>query len=752
MFTNIEKGNIMRRFTGFFFGIFAMFMVLSIAKMDAHASEIIEDPEQVEAEYSDEDVYYMGSSWQNQESSQTETDVTGNSALFSYESAARSSSATCRAGVDISKHQGDVNFARMKAAGVEFVIIRAGYRSESTGAVCKDPKFDTYMQGALKAGLKVGVYFYTQAISEAEAQEEALAVLGWASKYNLSLPIFTDYEWSSSSARLCAAGLSKDTATSVIRAFMSTINSYGYSAGVYSNDYRLANSFNASQLAIEGYIIWAASYGSNNGTANRTPKYYGGVYDLWQYSSKGSGSSYGASSTYIDLDYWYDGGSFSNMNYSYVFDADFYAATYPDLTSAGLTTDGELFRHYVTCGLSEGRAGSPIFCIQDYKNYNSDLVAAFGDNIASYIAHFQVSGMTEGRRSISSFSVQSYKNLYSDLRELYGNNLKNYYLHYLYYGYSEGRTAIGHENEIINATTKYQGVDYSAVYDFNYYSNKYPDLVSSFGTDDGLYIQHFVECGMNEGRQAKSSFNVFSYLLKYSDLRRAFGTDLKNYYLHYVTNGKSEGRAGTGCTTMTGATTVYNGVDYSAVYDYNYYISKYADLKKAFYYDDYTALQHFVSCGMSEGRQAKSTFEVQSYLLQYSDLRRAFGTDLKSYYLHYLANGKSEGRAGTGCATMTGATTVYNGVDYSAVYDYNYYVNKYSDLKRAFAYDDAAALAHFVNCGMSEGRQASDSFNVYTYKNNYTDLQNAYGNNLKSYYLHYVSNGKSEGRNAVTAI
>ena len=98
---------------------------------------------------------------------------------------------------------------------------------------------------------------------------------------------------------------------------------------------------------------------------------------------------------------------------------------------------------------------------------------------------------------------------------------------------------------------------------------------------------------------------------------------------------------------------------------------------------------------------------------------------------------------------MQNYATVYNGIDYSLVYDYNYYVNKYSDVKKAYGIDDTAVLKHFVVHGMSEGRQASAKFNVKKYKNNYKDLRKAYGNNFKSYYEHYIKFGHTEGRKAI---
>ncbi|MCR5143841.1 MAG: hypothetical protein K6B67_00870 [Lachnospiraceae bacterium] len=193
---------------------------------------------------------------------------------------------------------------------------------------------------------------------------------------------------------------------------------------------------------------------------------------------------------------------------------------------------------------------------------------------------------------------------------------------------------------------------------------------------------------------------------------------------------------------------IYGGVDYSAVYNYNYYISKYGDLQKAFGTNKQAALEHFVKYGMSEGRQAKSSFNVQSYKNRYADLRNAYGNNLKEYYLHYINYGKNEGRITTGYEDrVVGATTVYNGANYSAVYDYDYYVQNNRDVYNAYGTDDIATLSHFVNYGMNEGRQAKSSFNVQSYKNRYADLRNAYGDNTKLYYLHYINFGKNEGRN-----
>lgn len=394
---------------------------------------------------------------------------------------------------------------------------------------------------------------------------------------------------------------------------------------------------------------------------------------------------------------------------------------------------------------------SAVFDATYYADRYPDLKTAFGNDDSALLQHFIQYGMAEGRQGNSQFDVYSYKNLYPDLRAAFGNNLKSYYMHYISSGKSEGRKATG-VNTLQKPITTYNGIDYSAVYDYNYYLKKHSDLAKIYTNDDIGLLAHFVNCGMSEGRQAKDSFDVFSYRNQYQDLRVAFGNNLKSYYMHYISNGKAEGRKATGVKSIQNPITTYNGVDYSAVYDYNFYIKKYSDLARIYTNDEVGLLAHFVNCGMAEGRQAKADFDVFSYRNQYQDLRLAFGKDLKSYYFHYMNSGKKERRTAAGVKVLQNPVTIYNGTDYSAVYDYNYYNSKYSDLKSAFKGDDIDLLAHFVNNGMKEGRQASKKFNVQIYKNNYMDLQQAFGNDLKPYYMHYIQNGKAEGRNAESQI
>ncbi len=177
-------------------------------------------------------------------------------------------------GIDVSKWNGNINWTAVKNSGVSYVIIRCGYRGSTTGALIEDPKFKSNIQGATKAGLKVGIYFFTQAVNEVEAVEEASMTIGLIRNYKISYPVFLDVE--SSGGR--ADGLDSGTRTNVIKAYCETIRNSGYTAGVYANKTWLNQKMNAG--ALNSYKIWLAQY-------NTAPTYAGKI-DLWQYTSKGS--------------------------------------------------------------------------------------------------------------------------------------------------------------------------------------------------------------------------------------------------------------------------------------------------------------------------------------------------------------------------------------------------------------------------------------------------------------------------------
>lgn len=174
-------------------------------------------------------------------------------------------------GIDVSKWQGNIDWAQASKA-ISFAIIRCGFRGTS-GRIAADPYFDKNIVNAKANGVKVGVYFYSRATNEVQAVEEASLAVSMAKKYGISLPIYIDMEDE------CQLGLTTEQRMAVIRAFCTTVQNSGFSAGVYANKNWLTNYLKTDTLP--GNIsIWCAQY--------NTKCTYTGRYDIWQYSSKGS--------------------------------------------------------------------------------------------------------------------------------------------------------------------------------------------------------------------------------------------------------------------------------------------------------------------------------------------------------------------------------------------------------------------------------------------------------------------------------
>lgn len=558
-------------------------------------------------------------------------------------------SRTARKGIDVSKWQGEIDWNKAKNQGVEFAIIRVGARDAFSGEIGYDTYYEKNIEGAIAAGIRVGVYIFSQAITEEEAIEEAEYLLARIYKYNITLPLVLDYEYRSTSSgldgRLYHANLSKDKATNICLAFCNRVRQAGYTPMVYANKSMLMNQLNYTTLE-QNARIWLAHY--------TTSTNYIGKYDFWQYSSTGDGYAHGMSSQYLDMDWWYDDGTIYGQDYSPVFDATYYANRY------------------------------------------ADIKAVYGDDAAGMLQHFITSGMKEGRQGCATFNVQSYKNAYKDLRNAFGNDWKSYYFHYMNNGIREGRVGTGYETTLVGGTTVYNGIDYSAVYDANYYVNKYQDLKDAFGYDEESLLAHFVNFGMREGRQAKESFEVYSYKGRYMDLQNAFGNDLPSYYLHYIYNGKAEKRDATYQPGKYTVTFVCNGE------------------------------------------------VLSSYLVDYG--RGVTNPSIGRNGITEVSFDKSFDCITSNLTVNVDWNYVYNGLDYSDVFDERYYLNKYADLKNAFGNDGKSAFEHFILFGMKEGRQASSKFNLSVYRENNLDLQNAFADDNASYFVHYLVFGKNENR------
>ena len=393
--------------------------------------------------------------------------------------------------------------------------------------------------------------------------------------------------------------------------------------------------------------------------------------------------------------------------YAPVFDAKYYLATNPDLKAAFGDDEQKALAHFVEYGMGEGRQGSAEFNVYSYRARYADLDAAFGDNLASYYMHYINAGKAEGRDGTleKTYTVVFKKN---------GEVVKTETV-------KEGGTATapaeietengfkGWDKDFTNVTSdievnaiyeekpKYDASYYAPVFDAEYYLTANPDIKAAFGDDEEQALIHFVEYGMREGRQGSAEFNVNAYRARYADLSNAYGDDLVSYYMHYINTGKSEGRNGTLQKT------------YTVVFKKNGKTVKTETVK--------------------EGESATAPAEIES-----ESGFKGWDKDFTNVTSDMEVNAVYD-------------SLVYNGVDYSSVFDGKYYLGLYADLKAVFGEDENSAFMHFVNYGINEGRQGSAEFNVNAYRVRYADLNAAYGDDLKSYYLHYILYGKAEGRN-----
>lgn len=197
-------------------------------------------------------------------------------------------------GIDVSYYQQDIDWEQVKAAGIKYAIVRVGFRGYGNGALVLDENFHSYVQGAQAAGIKVGAYFFTQAINTAEAEQEARLVLDNVKNYDLEMPIYydienIDYDY----GRLDNAGLSYSQKTALCETFCETIEKAGYKAGVYANKWWLTSLIDGEKLGNK-YSIWNAEYG--------TKMTYTGPAEMWQYT--GNGTVKGVN-TVVDMNVFY---------------------------------------------------------------------------------------------------------------------------------------------------------------------------------------------------------------------------------------------------------------------------------------------------------------------------------------------------------------------------------------------------------------------------------------------------------------
>jgi len=198
-------------------------------------------------------------------------------------------------GIDVSRWQGNIDWAQVKADGVDFAMIKMGGRDCGDGSLYLDSCFEKNIQGALANGVQVGIYFFSQAVNEQEALDEASFVIETIRKYKITYPVAFDWE-SAAGYRVANAGLSKDSLTRIVSVFCDTVASYGYTPMSYfcRNDWY--NSVNGADLSGK-YKSWLAVYWGEyyndpnarnwyNASSGELPN-FNYSFQMWQYTSRG---------------------------------------------------------------------------------------------------------------------------------------------------------------------------------------------------------------------------------------------------------------------------------------------------------------------------------------------------------------------------------------------------------------------------------------------------------------------------------
>ena len=202
-------------------------------------------------------------------------------------------------GIDVSEHNGEIDWEKVKETQ-DFTFIRVGYRGYGNGEIYEDKYAADNLKNANKAKIPVGVYFYTQAVTAKEAEDEADFVYDIIKKYNIDLPVMIDFEYPIDSdgnavGRLVESDNDLNKNAEIINSFVEKLEKKGYTAGVYASSSVLHNKISMKKLK-KSAVAWVADYNDK--------VTYDVDYTIWQYSETGSVD--GVSSKYVDLNYWYE--------------------------------------------------------------------------------------------------------------------------------------------------------------------------------------------------------------------------------------------------------------------------------------------------------------------------------------------------------------------------------------------------------------------------------------------------------------
>lgn len=336
-------------------------------------------------------------------------------------------------GIDVSYHNGTINWKKVKNDGVDFAFIRVGYRGYENGKLAMDSKAIENMKNANAAGVPIGVYFFSQAISKTEAYAEADYIISKIAGYQIDLPVVFDFEYVAVGVgRLYKAHLSKSKATDVCNAFCDRVRTRGYTPMVYASKSMYEDKTYAADIS-QTSPIWVAHY--TKGTTN-----YAGEYEYWQYTS--SGTVDGIKDHYVDFNLRYLNslriGERTPNSISLNWDAFEDATSYDVYRKSGngsyqLLKNQVLGTSFTDTGLTQGTSYS-------YKIYAKGKCIGFNTGITTLksvsvklsgkgTAFDKVSLKWSKAAGVNAYSVQRYdsaKKTYTTIKTLSGNSSVSY--------------------------------------------------------------------------------------------------------------------------------------------------------------------------------------------------------------------------------------------------------------------------------------------------------------------------------------
>ena len=313
--------------------------------------------------------------------------------------------------------------------------------------------------------------------------------------------------------------------------------------------------------------------------------------------------------------------------------------------------------------------------------------------------------------------------------------------------------------------TFFNGIDYSPVYNYHFFTNRYGDSIPELrGATEDEALEYFVTVGMANGLQGSSEFNLEYFKSNYPELKVLFGDDYSLFYYHYM--GYRAGRLIIyeedieECLAGFMHFSHIQDCFYRLVFNYLWFINQNREDPLISEMNEQEALEFFITIGMELGMQGSPDFDINVYK-EYEDLAEYFGDNLRGYYYHFIELGYDEGRVAVeenekdekkweeGDLIAFMLLPVFQGQDYSHVFNFEWFMNQYRDNPLISEMAEQEALEFFVTTGMELGMQGSPFFDIDAYKENNEGLISVFGDDLRAYYFHFIHFGFYERRIAV---